>query len=119
ELAHRIPLPFPPFLITSSKDLVVFRTPGRPLIELPIRRLFEPANSSPEFRPHKAWFVFQNPFNRAVRTSPATLHSFAQNSIDFFRREKPERVVVVRTNTTICHGKGHHAESVGRTGLLR
>ena len=47
-----------------------------------------------------------------MRTTSATLRAFAQNSIDFFPREKPERIMAVRTDPTICHGKGHHAESV-------
>src|SRR5580692_6579618 len=47
KLVHRCSLPFPPFLITVSKDLVVCCTPGGPLIKLSIGRLLEPANLSP------------------------------------------------------------------------
>jgi hypothetical protein len=47
KLPHHLSLPFPPSLITLSKDLVVFWTPGRSLIELSIRRLFELTNWPP------------------------------------------------------------------------
>lgn len=60
--------------------------------------------------------MFQNPFNRAVRTRSATLDPFAQNSIDLFRREKPEGVVARRTGPTICHETKHLVEFARRTG---
>jgi hypothetical protein len=47
KLPHHLSLPFPPSLITLSKDLVVFWTPGCSLIELSIRRLLKLTNSSP------------------------------------------------------------------------
>ena len=47
KFAYRFSLSLPPFLITLSKDLVVFSTPGGPLIGLPIRSMLKPANLSP------------------------------------------------------------------------
>jgi hypothetical protein len=47
KFSYRLSLSFPPFLMTFSKDLVVFCTPGRALIELSIRRLLELPNSPP------------------------------------------------------------------------
>jgi hypothetical protein len=62
--------------------------------------------------------MFQNPFNRAVRTSSATLYPFAQNSGDLFRREKPEGVVPRRTGPTVCHETKHRVEFARRTGCF-
>src|SRR5260370_1099235 len=91
KFAHSFSLSIPPFLITFSKDLVVFWTPRRALIERSIQRLLESANLSPQLRSFEAWLVLQNSFDRIVRTGSATLHPFAQNSIDLFRGEKPEQ----------------------------
>src|SRR5467141_2271325 len=109
KLAHRFSLPFPPCLIAFSKDLVVLWAPGRALIELSIRRLLEPANLSPQFRSSEAWFVFQNSFDGVVRTSPATLCAFAQDSVDLFRREKPEGIATRCTSPTVYHRAKHLA----------
>src|SRR6267143_4719770 len=82
KFAHGVSLPFPPRLIAFSKDLVVFWTPGCALIELSIQRLLESANLSPQSCSLEARLVLQNSFDRVVRTGFATLHTFAQNSID-------------------------------------
>jgi hypothetical protein len=62
--------------------------------------------------------VLQNSLYRIVRTSSATLHPFAQNSIDFFRRKKPERIVAPRTGPTICHETKHRFEFARTTGCF-
>jgi len=62
--------------------------------------------------------VLQNSFDRVVRTSSATLNAFAQNSIDLFQREKPERIVARRTGPTICHETKHRVEITRRTGCF-
>src|SRR6266851_7317035 len=104
QFAYRFSLPFPPFLITFSKDLVVFWSPDRALIKLSIRRLLESANLSPQFGSREARLVLQDSLDRIVRTSTATLHPFAQNSIDLFRREEPEGITTRRISPTVCHG---------------
>jgi hypothetical protein len=93
-------------------------TPGRVLIELSIQRLFEPADLSPQLRSSEARLVLQNSFDRIVRTSPATLCAFAQDLVDLFRREEPERIVPRRTGPTICHETKHHVEIARRTGCF-
>src|SRR6266849_6112622 len=103
KFAHRCSLPIPPFLITFSKDLVVFWSPGCVLIGVPIRRVFELANLSPQFGSREARLVLQYSFDRVVRTGSATFYPFAQNPVDLFRREKPESIVARRTGPTICH----------------
>lgn len=62
--------------------------------------------------------MFQNSFDRVVGTDSPAFRSFGQNSIDLFRREKPERVVARRTGPTICHGIKHRVEFSRRTGCL-
>jgi len=118
KFAHGVSLPFPPRLIAFSKDLVVFWTPGCALIELSIQRLLESANLSPQPCSLEARLVLQNSFNRVVRTGFAALHPFAQNSIDLFRREKPERIVARRTGPTICHWTKHRVDFARRTGCF-
>src|SRR5260370_40259075 len=108
KFAPRFSLSIPPFLISFSKDLVVFWTPRRALIERSIQRLLESANLSPQLRSFEAWLVLQNSFDRIVRTGSATLHPFAQNSIDLFRGEKPERIATRCISPTVYH---HGAET--------
>lgn len=116
--AHRFALPIPPIRIPFSKDFVVFWTPDRALIELSFQRLLESANLSPQSCSLEARLMLQNSFDRVVRTGFATLHTFAQNSIDLFRREKPERIVARRIGPTICHRTKHRIEFARRTGCF-
>jgi len=47
--------------------------------------------------------VFQNSFDRVVRAGSPAFHAFAQEPLDLFRREKPERVIARRSGPTVCH----------------
>ena len=62
--------------------------------------------------------MLQYSFDRIVRTGSAAFRAFTQNSIDLFRREKPERVAARRTGPTICHGTKHRVEFGRRTGCF-
>ena len=118
KFAHCCSLPIPPFPITLPKDLVVFCTPDRAPIKFSIRRLLEPANLSPQFRSFEARLVFENSFDRIVRTGSATLHTFAQDSIDLFRGEKPEGITACWTGPMVCHRTKHRVEFARRTGCV-
>lgn len=62
--------------------------------------------------------MLQYSFDRNVRTCSPAFHPFAQDSIDLFRREKPERIGARRTGPMICHGTIPRLDSARRTGCL-